>query len=356
MEHISLINHLRITFINDTVSLFYHGDFSDFYTDKIISIIQGDAQKKLRGRLSFVMAESFQNVVRHKDDTLSHVNHNVFGIRGNEDFVHIFSSNLVSESVKNDLKNKIDDVNALDKEGLKKVYLKILESGELNEKGGAGMGLIEMARKSNNPIQFEFAEIDESYAFNMQIDFDKKTKDSNATPITIAENSLLCDLIHHEEILFIYNGEFGDNVLEPMIPIVESNTATDNQISYNIFHVAIELMQNIGRHAVENKEGNRKGIFALKKIEDGFYLCSGNYTEENPQELIEHVDRLNKMSLDELNELYKVSLKESVKYDTNSARVGLIDIRRTSLNHIDLQVSEDANGKYVMFGVKITSN
>jgi hypothetical protein len=40
-----------------------------------------------------------------------------------------------------------------------------LNNGELSEKGGGGLGLIDIAKKSRNKLQYSFREIDEDYSF-----------------------------------------------------------------------------------------------------------------------------------------------------------------------------------------------
>src|SRR5690606_20306204 len=101
MSYLKLLGQLRRTLKDDTVSLFYHGIFDDDFTDKFISIIAFDSERKVRGKMAFVMAESFQNVIRHKDETLDLNNTNTFGIRGRTEWMHIFSSNLVNNEVRN---------------------------------------------------------------------------------------------------------------------------------------------------------------------------------------------------------------------------------------------------------------
>ena len=353
--YLELLRQFRTTFTNDQVSLFYHGIFDDDFTDKFISILAFDSERRVKGKMAFVMAESFQNIIRHRDEEIDDDNSNSFGIRGTKDWMHIFSSNLVDENAKRALESSLLNINSLSPEDLKAAYLGILKKGELSEKGGAGLGLIEMSRRSNNPLQFEFHPQDQGiYAFNMQIDFQRSLEDPEEQIIAIRENSEINDIILDEEILFVYNGEFSDDVLQPMIPIVETNTSIEGNVGYSIFHIAVELMQNIGRHGVENENGKRTGLFILKKEADGYYLCSGNYTKSSTKDLEDYVLDLNSRDLDYLNDLYKKALKESIIKDENSARVGLIDIRRTANNPIDIEVSVDNEGTFVMIGAKIS--
>jgi len=51
------------------------------------------------------------------------------------------------------------------REELKTYYLEALGSSELSAKGGAGLGMIEMARKSGNRIEYSFDPVNERMSF-----------------------------------------------------------------------------------------------------------------------------------------------------------------------------------------------
>ena len=70
------------------------------------------------------------------------------------------------------LADKLKNINEKDPNDLKKLYFEILKSGMFGEKSGAGLGLLQIARKSSNPIQYEFSAIDElSKLFQYQLIF-----------------------------------------------------------------------------------------------------------------------------------------------------------------------------------------
>ena len=64
-----------------------------------------------------------------------------------------------------DMKGKIDHVNELCPEELKSLYRKIIANGQFSKVGGAGLGLIEIAKASNNRIYYHFEQIDSSYTY-----------------------------------------------------------------------------------------------------------------------------------------------------------------------------------------------
>ena len=155
----------------DSLTLSYSGVFSDSMTDRIIELSEAYLESheqlgKMRRKTSFLVAECFQNVVRHG---MGEVN-SAFFSQGTDSFVIRFRENtcfIASENaLPNDqievLKSKMDQVNQYDKDELKAIYIQILEGGELSDKGGAGLGLIEMARKTENRLHYSFKPLDDN--------------------------------------------------------------------------------------------------------------------------------------------------------------------------------------------------
>ncbi|HIA36863.1 MAG TPA: hypothetical protein EYN89_09100 [Flavobacteriales bacterium] len=356
-ENLNVISLLRKYFENDRISMYYHGEFDDTFTDKLISLAEYDVTKKAQRRMSFLMAESFQNIVRHGDETLDSKITSLFGIRGVDPYLHIFSSNPVKEDAKLFLEDKLSVINTLNKDQIKEYYTKALNEGSFSQKGGAGLGLIEMAKKSQRPIQTCFKLIDEDvFAFGMQIDllvdYDADPEEQ-IEPIGIQENTNLHDLILENKIVFLYKGGFNNDIISPMLNILEHNTDShDSTAEFKAFHTAVELMQNVSRHG-KKKDGVSNGIFSLAKTKAGYYLCTGNMIDNTGEELQNYVEMLNGLGKNNLDELYRKGLKKSVKIVGDFAGVGLIDLRRTLMTPLDIKIVKDAICTYLLIGIKI---
>jgi hypothetical protein len=60
----------------------------------------------------------------------------------------------------------LDEINSLDKDGLKSLYKEIIKSSSgLTDKGGAGLGFVDMARKSGQKLVYKFQDIDDQTSF-----------------------------------------------------------------------------------------------------------------------------------------------------------------------------------------------
>lgn len=78
----------------------------------------------------------------------------------------IMTANFISEKQKQFLEKKCNMVNSLNKEDLKEFYLKKRREVAETESKGAGLGFIDIVRRSGEPVDFMFEPIDQdSYLF-----------------------------------------------------------------------------------------------------------------------------------------------------------------------------------------------
>jgi coenzyme F420-reducing hydrogenase delta subunit len=78
----------------------------------------------------------------------------IMGVQGDRYFVQ--SGNMVTDRNAEILKTRIDHLNTLDKKQLRRYYRQQMYADENSESGGAGIGLIEIARRAAGPIEYEF--------------------------------------------------------------------------------------------------------------------------------------------------------------------------------------------------------
>ena len=84
--------------------------------------------------------------------------------KGKQDY-HVTTGNVIENDKIEELTEMLDHINSLDKEGLKQLYKSQMKEGRLSEKGGAGLGFIDIARKTGNKLEFHFLPIDEGRSF-----------------------------------------------------------------------------------------------------------------------------------------------------------------------------------------------
>ena len=50
----------------------------------------------------------------------------------------------------------VEEINGMEEEVLRKTYIETLCNGEMSGKGGAGLGLLSLAKKASGPIEYRF--------------------------------------------------------------------------------------------------------------------------------------------------------------------------------------------------------
>ena len=76
------------------------------------------------------------------------------------------SGNVIKNKNAESVKARIEHLNTLDKKELRQFYRERMKSGNDNpESKGAGLGLIEIARRADAPIEYSFTPFDEGLSF-----------------------------------------------------------------------------------------------------------------------------------------------------------------------------------------------
>ena len=69
------------------------------------------------------------------------------------------TGNLIRSDKVPQLRERLDDINGMDRSQLSAAYREQITNGHINENGGAGLGFIDIAKKSGNKIDYRFHEI-----------------------------------------------------------------------------------------------------------------------------------------------------------------------------------------------------
>jgi hypothetical protein len=84
--------------------------------------------------------------------------------KGKDDY-SVTTGNAVDNSKIADLKRLLEQVNSLEKDELTELYKKQIKEGRLSDKGGAGLGFIDIKRKTGRNLEYHFLPINEQTSF-----------------------------------------------------------------------------------------------------------------------------------------------------------------------------------------------
>ncbi len=125
--------------------------------------------KPARKRLYSIFVESIDNIFKYAA-SLTRISRStgrmpkIVVTRNGESF-QVRAGNLVRNDDIGDLKFRIDRVNQLDSEALKSLYEDVINRESNVSDTGAGLGLITMAMRTSNEIEYSFTEVDDDHSF-----------------------------------------------------------------------------------------------------------------------------------------------------------------------------------------------
>jgi hypothetical protein len=327
----------------DSLSFLYHGFMSDEFTEKIISLSEKNIEKtnetkNVRKKVTFLIAESFQNIIRHGESFEKQMVNldkpGIFILRIVGDTYIISSANLISNSNKGSIEKKLLQINSLDKDQIKVLYNEILGNSEISEKGGAGLGLIEMSRKTGNPLEFEFEKVNDHFSFfYLQMKFNSKSpEDENILNYPIVVTKDFHEIMDQNNTYLAYKGDFSQENVLTLLKIIERNLQINHfeneSLKTLIFLVLTELLQNISKHSL-SFDNKREGVFLVGKSKDNYVLSTGNYIENIKVEpFIEKINNLNNKTREELHEMYITRIKGGDVDEYGNAGIGFIEIAK----------------------------
>lgn len=161
----------------NSIMLSFRGDITSDLLTSILQIMEAklddiEEAPKVKRKVYNVLVECLQNLYHHRDEakeiSLEREGDGTEAIfmigRSNKQYSIMTGNYLLSEKV-DGLKEKLDNINSLNKDELKALYKEILNNDTYSDKGGGGLGIIDMARKSGGKLEYDFMRINNQYSF-----------------------------------------------------------------------------------------------------------------------------------------------------------------------------------------------
>lgn len=168
----NIIYDLHRTIMSQKLILVYQGDFTQETTKSILAMAErsldaSGEDSAIKRKVFNVMVEALQNIVKHGDEVADGIHNQgaIFLIGRESNGYKIMSGNPIRKTHVDKLKDTLKRINGLDKEGLKDLYKEIIKHTSLSDKGGAGLGFVDMVKKSGGKLEFDFPEMSENYCF-----------------------------------------------------------------------------------------------------------------------------------------------------------------------------------------------
>ncbi len=168
---------LKNNLTENSIFLCFRGPFTQELMVEIGALLKSkmksvDASPSTILKVFSVFVEQSQNIIRHSADPFlkeeavedKHISGVVaVGFTNNSYFVT--AGNRIENNRVKQLRNRLTQLQNMDREALNKLYREQRKNGWSPEDKQAGLGLIELARKASQPVEFLFEPIDEANSF-----------------------------------------------------------------------------------------------------------------------------------------------------------------------------------------------
>jgi hypothetical protein len=158
------------------IIIFYKGNVDSEVINHLLDtvedkVVEEKEQSKLRKKIYNVLVESLQNLYHHVDrvpDDFEDQTSEKYGllvVKKVENGYRIITGNFVlSENIEK-LEEKIKRINRSTQEEIRELYKFILNHQRISAKGGGGLGLVDIARKTGNKLDYKFVKYNDRFSF-----------------------------------------------------------------------------------------------------------------------------------------------------------------------------------------------
>lgn len=147
-----------------------HGIYDEHRIQEFIRLSEIKLDKlnvdlKTRKKVIHIMVEVLQNVYHHANQSCRNSINSYFVLGMDEGIFTLSSGNFMPSEEVDKFRNKIDGINQMSENELKTEYINTLDNGSFSARGGAGLGILDIVRKSGNRVSYEFGEVENSNTF-----------------------------------------------------------------------------------------------------------------------------------------------------------------------------------------------
>lgn len=161
---------------NGNPILYYKGNIDSDLINRVLDaieekLIKGNEHSKLRKKVYNVLVESLQNLYHHVENVpedfedQSSEKYGILAINKVDKGYKIITGNFIRTDNVGKLEEKIKRINRSSHEEITELYKFILNHQRISSKGGGGLGLVDIVRKTGNKLEYSFKEYNENSSF-----------------------------------------------------------------------------------------------------------------------------------------------------------------------------------------------
>jgi phosphate uptake regulator len=155
------------------ITLLFEGQITHQVMKALTSLVEEQLDEveddRVLRRVYHVMVESLQNINRHAE-AYEYRGHPYPGMglvlvaKNNQRF-QVTTGNIIERAHADEIAMFLGKLNTMDSDALDDLYKKQMREGIVSPKGGAGLGFIDIRRKTGNHLDYSFVNIDDETTF-----------------------------------------------------------------------------------------------------------------------------------------------------------------------------------------------
>lgn len=163
----SSLNQIHSIMNQENAVLIYSGEFNQEIVKSMLSYAEGKLDSSgiddlVKKKIFNVMVEMLQNITKHQYVEDSTIVQPCFILIEEENHYNLLTGNPIKIDTTEMVAGRINQVNSLNADELKDLYKQARLNSRISDVGGAGLGFIDMARKTENKLDFGFHDINSS--------------------------------------------------------------------------------------------------------------------------------------------------------------------------------------------------
>jgi hypothetical protein len=340
-----LTRRIRDKMMKERLMFVYRGVVTSENSGPLLMLLEKEMETSEFGfvgrkRLFMFVLESLQNVSRHSK-YFEHSDMSLVIYSKTGDGYTVTTGNVIPVSNINDLKVRLDEINNLETNNIRNVYRQMLSTAEFSDKGGAGLGLIEMAKKTGNKLDYDFVPLDTEFSYfilsktvdsaGVGVHFGYKEKPFQGKSVAQLER-----LMAENNVYLIWSGHISTDIGKEVLSFTETKLNEEDietTVRRRVFSVLVEILENVAKYSpgVEAEEHFGMSVAMIRLVDDEYALTTGNLILNTNVEILKgKLDIINNYDNVGLKELFRKSISGQTISTDSTGNMGLIDMARKS--------------------------
>lgn len=172
-ESLDFVYDFYVKMKRNNINLAYEGEITHQITKAFTSLAETNMAREedassVQKKVFHVMVECLQNISKHSEGSPNETakdGRGIFMVSKDASEYNVTTGNIIKNVNVPKLQGILENINTQDKDGLNKLYKQQMREGKISDRGGAGLGFIDIARKTGQKLLYSFLTIDNVNSF-----------------------------------------------------------------------------------------------------------------------------------------------------------------------------------------------